>query len=132
LAYARQTDVKLEKLSDNAVLERAVGVVTPFSRQAALIQKQLKNYKIPKLTVGTVHSLQGDERLIVLFSSVYGEGDQSIGKFYDRSHNMLNVAVSRAKDCFLAFSHPDIFGEDGKDRPSGRLRKRLQIVQGHL
>jgi energy-coupling factor transporter ATP-binding protein EcfA2 len=131
-AYARQIDAKLEKLSDNAVLERAVGVVTPFSRQAALIHKQLKNYGIPNLTVGTVHSLQGDERLIVLFSSVYGEGDQSIGKFYDRSHNMLNVAVSRAKDCFLAFSHPDIFGEDGKERPSGRLRKCLQVVQGHL
>jgi energy-coupling factor transporter ATP-binding protein EcfA2 len=132
VAYARQIDAKLEELSDDAVLEKTVGVVTPFSRQAALIQKKLKNYGIPKLTVGTVHSLQGDERLIVLFSSVYGDGDQSIGKFYDRSHNMLNVAVSRAKDCFLAFGHPDIFGKDGKERPSGRLRKRLQLVQGHL
>jgi hypothetical protein len=132
VAYARQIDAKLGELSDDAVLEKAVGVVTPFSRQAALIQKQLKNYGIPKLTVGTVHSLQGDERLLVLFSSVYGEGDQSKGKFYDRSHNMLNVAVSRAKDCFLAFGHPDIFGKDGKERPSGRLRKRLQLVQCHL
>jgi superfamily I DNA and/or RNA helicase len=111
------------------ILQKAVGIVTPFSRQAALIRKQLKRHDLPPLTVGTVHSLQGDERHLVLFSCVYGDGDQNTGKFYDRSHNMLNVAVSRAKDFFLVFGHPEVFGKDGGERPSGKLRKRLSEVK---
>jgi superfamily I DNA and/or RNA helicase len=126
VSYARQMDAKLEDVPEDEVLRKAVGIVTPFSRQSALIDRNLKDNGIPGVTVGTVHRLQGDERCIVIFSSVYGEGDQGISKFYDRSHNMLNVAVSRAKDCFLLFGHPDIFGSDGGKRPSNMLRKRLQ------
>lgn len=125
VSYARQMDARLESISDDAVLQKAVGIVTPFSRQAALIEKRLTRCGVPRLTVGTVHRLQGDERYIVIFSCVYGAGDRGIRKFYDRSHNMLNVAVSRAKDCFLVFGHPDIFGVDGDKRPSSMLRERL-------
>lgn len=126
--YVIQKDDNLFQPQDHALLQKAVGIVTPFSHQAALIRQQLKHYGLPPLTVGTVHSLQGDERHMVILSCVYGQGDQNTGKFYDRSHNMLNVAVSRAKDFFLVFGHPEVFGKDGNERPSGKLRKRLVEV----
>lgn len=41
---------------------------------------------------------------------------------------MLNVAVSRAKDFFLVFGHPEIFGKGGMELPSGRLRRCLAKI----
>jgi superfamily I DNA and/or RNA helicase len=127
LHYARQTDSKLVEKSDEEVLKTSVGIITPFSKQAMLIRTELRRQGIDGLTVGTVHSLQGDERLLVLFSSVYGMNDKGTGKFYDRGPNMLNVAVSRAKDSFIIFGHSDVFGTENRGTPSGLLRQRLSM-----
>ncbi|MCE8033130.1 MULTISPECIES: AAA domain-containing protein [Halomonadaceae] len=125
LDYARRQDDKLLMCKDAEVLQKTVGIITPFSKQATLIRHELKHFGLEGLTVGTVHSLQGDERRLVLFSSVYGLNDCAVGKFYDRGHNMLNVAVSRAKDAFVVFGHPEVFGKDSAGSPSGLLRRRL-------
>lgn len=125
LDYARNTNPKWVDKNDEEVLKLAVGIITPFSQQATLIKTELKKEGILNLTVGTVHSLQGDERLIVLFSSVYGKKDQNASKFYDSGPNMLNVAVSRAKDAFIVFGHPDVFGATNAGAPSGILRTNL-------
>jgi len=127
LHYARQTDPKLVDKSDEEVLKTSVGIITPFIKQATLIRTELRRQGIDGLTVGTVHSLQGDERLLVLFSSVYGMNDKGIGKFYDRGPNMLNVAVSRAKDSFIVFGHSEVFGTENRGAPSGLLRQRLAM-----
>ncbi|MCE0495940.1 AAA domain-containing protein [Vibrio salinus] len=129
LNYAREHNEKYRQLSDAEVLSKTVGIVTPFSQQAKLIRAELGKAGIKGLTVGTVHSLQGDERLIVLFSSVYGENDKDSGKFYDMGPNMLNVAVSRAKDAFIVFGDPDVFGVTVPGSPSGILRQRLELLK---
>ncbi len=128
LRYAREQDEKLSEMSDADVLKCAVGIITPFNKQAKQIDKLLLKQGIKGLTVGTVHKLQGDERLIVLFSSVYGANNKSIGKFYDRGRNMLNVAVSRAKDSFIVFGNPDVFGIGASGSPSGILRGELKTL----
>lgn len=126
LAYARQQDKKYHDMDDAKVLCHTVGIITPFRIQANLIRTELRKMGIEGLTVGTVHSLQGDERLVVLFSSVYGENNKDIGKFYDAGPNMLNVAVSRAKDAFIVFGDPNVFGANAGS-PSGLLRQRLRL-----
>lgn len=128
LDYAKANNPKWVNKTDEEIFSLSVGVITPFKKQASLIHNELRKQSIQKITVGTVHSLQGDERLIVLFSSVYGENDKDSGKFYDFSHNMLNVAVSRAKDSFIVFGHPDIFGMANKGTPSGMLRLSLSTI----
>ena len=128
LAYTRQHNPKWTDKDDEEVLKLAVGIITPFSKQAHLIRQALSQVGIHGLTVGTVHSLQGDERTLVLFSSVYGENDISAGKFYDMNHNMLNVAVSRAKDSFIVFGHPNVFGATTPGSPSGLLRKQIDAL----
>lgn len=129
LSYARLQDKKYYEVDDAAVLSKTVGIITPFSKQAALIRSELKNVNIEGITVGTVHSLQGDERLVVLFSSVYGENNKDSGKFYDAGSNMLNVAVSRAKDAFIVFGDPNVFGANTASSPSGLLRQRLVLAK---
>ncbi len=106
-------------------LENCIAVVTPFRKQTQLVRAALKKHKIEEaVTVGTVHALQGAERKIILFSSVYSKHCEAKGFFFDYDPSMLNVAVSRAKDSFLVFGDMEIFSTKGK-HPSNTLAQIL-------
>lgn len=101
-------------------LEDIVGVVTPFGRQVQEIKRASAGRGIDaRMTVGTVHSLQGAERPIILFSPVYSK--HADGHFIDMSSSMLNVTVSRAKDSFLVFGDMDVFSSAAKGTPRSVL-----------
>jgi len=111
----RQYDKKLEDI---------VGVVTPFGRQAQEIKGACAARGIgAKMTIGTVHSLQGAELPIVIFSPVYSK--HADGQFIDMSPSMLNVTVSRAKDSFLVFGDMDVFSSAAKGSPRSVLAECL-------
>jgi len=118
-------------------LWKVVGVVTPFKPQASAIERVLRKEmpdlmrKDSKLTVGTVHALQGAERAIVIFSPTYGESYTG-GAFFDQKPNMLNVAVSRAKDSFLVFGNLALFDATKRSRPSGLLATYLLHEENSL
>ncbi len=108
-------------------IENAVGIITPFAGQKNSLKLALKNagFNTSIFKIGTVHALQGAERSIVLFSMVYGKGDSGT-MFFDRDNkpNMLNVAVSRAKDSFIVFANAAILDKKAKT-PSGILANYL-------
>ncbi|WP_170105075.1 AAA domain-containing protein [Desmospora activa] len=106
-------------ISGKKKVEESVGIVTPFRYQTVLIQRFLRELGFKDITVGTVHALQGAEKDIILFSPVVGAKNRI--PFYDRNPNMLNVAVSRAKDSFLVFGNMEEFGLV-KGAPSHLLR----------
>ncbi|WP_312282616.1 AAA domain-containing protein [Pseudescherichia sp.] len=110
-------------------IQQVVGIVTPFSAQVSTIKRALGDHGLfagseeNTLTVGTVHSLQGAERAIVIFSPVYSKHED--GGFIDSDSSMLNVAVSRAKDSFLVFGDMDLFEVQPASSPRGLLKKYL-------
>ena len=112
-------------------LKDIVAVVTPFSAQAGLIRQELRKRGIDKVTVGTVHALQGAERDVVLFSSVYTHDDRVSEFFFDRDKTMLNVTVSRARDSFIVFGDMAIFDPGVPERPSGLLARYLFSDEGN-
>ncbi|MCL1114431.1 AAA domain-containing protein [Shewanella basaltis] len=126
--WLAQNKTKLES-TYNKPLEDIVGIVTPFSAQVNELQKACKLHGIEtgkqqgQLTVGTVHALQGAERLIVIFSPVYTR--HSNGEFIDSSTSMLNVAISRAKDSFLVFGDLDVLSAASSRSPRAILAKYL-------
>ncbi len=61
-----------------------------------------------RMVIGTVHALQGAEKEIVLFSAVSSPTDGR-APFVDAGTDMLNVAVSRARDTFAFFGHHQVF-----------------------
>lgn len=107
-------------------VEKAVAVIAPYGAQVRKLKEALSasGFKVrqfetddivdqdlvdqdnkEEMVVGTVHSLQGAEKEIVLFSTV----NDPTGKiFIDRKASMLNVAVSRAKHAFIVFGHPGV------------------------
>ncbi|WP_426716921.1 AAA domain-containing protein [Corynebacterium auriscanis] len=82
-----------------------LAVVTPFAAQAREVKRALRMRSegmAGKITVGTAHTLQGAERQVVLFSPVYGDNSDK-ASFVDGTLELMNVAVSRAKDLFIVF-----------------------------
>lgn len=100
-------------------IEDVVAVVTPFRPQARMVKAALERAgkQFAKVTVGTVHSLQGAEKPIVVFSPTYS-ADTAKGLFFDRKPNMLNVAVSRAKDSFVVIGDMRLFRRSGRSPSS--------------
>lgn len=111
-------------------VEEAVGIITPFTGQKYELSKRIKSagLKTNLMKIGTVHSLQGAEREIVLFSSVYTNDETLSTMFFDRDNkpNMLNVAVSRAKDSFIVFGDNEILNPKAST-PSGILSRFLDV-----
>jgi len=93
-----------------------LGVLTPFAPQAELLRSRLRTAFPPetheelweerKLVVGAVHSLQGDQRDVVLFSTVLTRGaDERSTRWLQENPQVVNVAVSRARRLLVLVGH---------------------------
>jgi superfamily I DNA and/or RNA helicase len=118
------TDKDLAKMKEGTeeyaeALKKAIGnavsVITPFKQQTydvkIALQNKAQESKINELAVipcGTVHTFQGAESRIAIFSTVYGKNEP--WKFIKDNENLINVAVSRAKDYFFTFGERSIAG----------------------
>ncbi|CAM1362748.1 DEAD/DEAH box helicase [Tenacibaculum xiamenense] len=131
ILWLQQNKDAIQKAYNVDSIESVLGIITPFASQKTELSKALTDagYKINDIKLGTVHALQGAERSIILFSSVYSNEDEGT-MFFDRDNkpNMLNVAVSRAKDSFILFGDTRILNEANKT-PSGLLKKHLNIQE---
>lgn len=115
---------------DEKPLDEVIAVVTPFRQQAVTIKKALIAALGPNaetITVGTIHSLQGAQRPIILFSPTYS-AHQANSIFFDDAPNMLNVAVSRAQDHFFVVGDLDVLR--GSAGPANALFRHINAV-GH-
>ncbi len=77
-----------------------IGIVTPFRGQADRLRKLVERLRIPegRVLVGTIHTYQGDERDVMIFSAVATEHlPEKSFRFMSESPNLLNVAVTRAR-----------------------------------
>ena len=68
------------------------------------------------LAIGTVHRFQGGERSIVIFTTVVTRPESL--PFLNERVNLLNVAVSRAKEHLLVIGHEPTLA-------AGRLTRAL-------
>lgn len=103
-------------------IENAVAVITPFRAQKATIEQAFGDAGLESVKVGTVHAFQGAERPIIIYSSVCGPNDNT--RFVD-DENLMNVAVSRAKDSFLLFGNIHAFDHASQSATGLLLRLLL-------
>jgi very-short-patch-repair endonuclease len=102
---AKKVIEELERLFLQQGYKGSVGVVTPFRAQANLINKLVSDHPHSTLFGGvsdflcdTVHRFQGDERDIMIFSLVYGQGiSPGATGFLSKTGNLFNVAITRAR-----------------------------------
>lgn len=103
-----------------------LAIITPFRAQANVVREELK--KVSKnyyqfIDVGTVHTFQGGERKIIIFSTTYSKSDSCY--FINNNKNLMNVAVSRAKDAFWVFGSYDCLRNAPDSSASKLLAKHV-------
>jgi len=117
------------KLYPGKSLEQIFGIITPFNAQADLIKSFVVKHGIilEQNNIGTIHTFQGGEFPVIIFSSVYSYNvnQKSRKLFFDTEYTMLNVAVSRARDHFFLFGDMEIFDASKINIPSGFLANCL-------
>jgi len=97
---------------------RSIGIITPYAKQAELINKELaeikKEYPDADLQAGTIHKFQGKEKEIIIFDITFSPHsvDSELPTAYNGGKNsetsrLLNVATTRAEDFFVLIGDVD-------------------------
>ncbi|CAI5968583.1 unnamed protein product [Closterium sp. NIES-65] len=94
-----------------------IGVVTPYRKQMQKLQHLLRGKGMDAVKVGSVEEFQGQERRVVIVSTV--RSSQQYVEF-DYKHNLgflanpkrFNVAVTRAKQLLIIVGNPNLLAQD--------------------
>jgi superfamily I DNA and/or RNA helicase len=79
--------------------DASIGIVTPFRDQYKIIFERLPSSIKERVKVDTVHKYQGDEKDIIIFSTVVASNcSPSKARFINRNDYLINVAITRAKN----------------------------------
>ena len=94
-----------------------IGIITPYSKQVQKIKVALGSRRIANVTVGSCEQFQGQERKVVIISTVRStKGYQGIDEkfklgFVDNPKR-FNVAVTRAQALLIIVGNPRILVKD--------------------
>jgi hypothetical protein len=108
------------------------GVVTPFRLQMERIEEAVRGRPWweqvkGRLTVGTAHRFQGDERDVMIFSPVVAAGMRPrLARWAAETDPLLNVAVTRARGAL------HVVGDRGACRAAGGALGKLAAQAGEL
>jgi len=82
-----------------------IGIITPFRKQKELIEDKIikkPNQFYQNVSVGTVHTFQGHEKDLIIFSTVVSKNAKKGSIMWlNRMWRLLNVAMTRAKNKFI-------------------------------
>ncbi|MFF5260523.1 AAA domain-containing protein [Actinomadura viridis] len=93
--------------------DATVGVVTPFKAQADQVQRRLRAHD-DRVRVGTVHTFQGGERDVMIFSLVAGDGMRSgTIRWVQRQLSLWNVAITRARSHLIVVGDGQLWERQG-------------------
>ncbi len=79
-----------------------IGVISPYRRQADALNNSLRSRwsDFSDNSIGTVHTFQGGQKSVIILSTRQCHSKDSLW-FINRRPNLLNVAVSRARELFI-------------------------------
>nr|CBN80761.1 Putative helicase mov-10-A [Dicentrarchus labrax] len=101
-----------------------IGIIAPYRKQVEKIQKALKSVfarnrwsDLTELKVGSVEEFQGQERKIIMISTVrssinYVKMDEDFNIGFLSNKKRFNVAVTRARSLLIVVGNPVILNKD--------------------
>ncbi|KAI0027031.1 P-loop containing nucleoside triphosphate hydrolase protein [Vararia minispora EC-137] len=110
----------IEKLRSDRTLKistRDIGVIAPYHAQCQKIRKILRSVNAEEVKVGSVEEFQGQERRVIIISTVRSSRDFVE---YDLKHTLgfvanprrFNVAVTRAQSLLIIIGDPAVLSLD--------------------
>jgi len=123
VAEVETIDRYLRKLLDDNVRSRGlkhlrpemIGVISPYKRQVQKIQQMIEKRRFgPGIKVGSVEEFQGQERRVIILSTVrstnkeYLEMDRDFHLGFLNNPKRFNVAITRAQALLILIGNPDM------------------------
>ncbi|XP_033647607.1 putative helicase MOV-10 isoform X2 [Asterias rubens] len=108
----------LDKRGGRKIKESDIGIITPYRRQVQKIKEVLKKRHHGDIKVGSVEEFQGQERLVIIVSTVRSTKPEHIQMDIDfhlgfvKNPKRLNVAVTRAKALLILVGNPYMLNKD--------------------
>jgi helicase MOV-10 len=101
-----------------AIGQDEIGIITPYAHQVQKIRLALKVRDIFHVKVGSVETFQGQERRVIILSTVRAETE--LIESHDIKYNLgfvanekrFNVAVTRAQALLIVIGHPGVLTTD--------------------
>ncbi|XP_022761080.1 probable RNA helicase SDE3 [Durio zibethinus] len=94
-----------------------IGVITPYRQQVLKLNKAFENLEIPDIKVGSVEQFQGQERKVIIISTVrstvkHNEFDRAHCLGFLSNPRRFNVAITRAIALLVIVGNPHIIAKD--------------------
>ncbi|MBE9209749.1 DNA helicase [Nostoc sp. LEGE 06077] len=101
-----------------------IGVISPYRRQVNALTQRLKSRwtNFSDKSIGTVHTFQGGQKSVIIFSTRQCQSTDSLW-FINRRPNLLNVAVSRARELFI------LVGNLGRISEGGHTKELVEYIK---
>ncbi|XP_069686135.1 putative helicase mov-10-B.1 isoform X2 [Periplaneta americana] len=102
-----------DRLKGRKLNQQDIGVITPYRKQVEKLKKKFGEKKWNDITVGTVEEFQGQERLVIIISTVRSrkellQEDYKFGLGFLKNPKRFNVAMTRAKALLIIVGDPDV------------------------
>ena len=105
-----------------------VGIITPFVNQAALINDYLLKAGITNVKAGTIHTLQGSEKSVIIMSAALSvKTGKKTMDWIKNNHELINVGVTRAKEKFIF-----IGDKEAIDLLSGQETNDIKVLSDYV
>lgn len=104
----------IRRLKKNGDLDvEDIGVITPYRQQVLKIKIALENLDTPDIKVGSVEQFQGQEKEVIIISTVrstikHNDFDKSHCLGFLSNPRRFNVAITRAKSLLIIIGNPHI------------------------
>ncbi|WP_353684563.1 AAA domain-containing protein [Thermodesulfovibrio sp. 3907-1M] len=105
---------------------KQVGVIAPYRLQVEKLRNSLRNLR--DLTIGTVHTFQGEERDVIILSCVCAKTEEFQRSRLLKDKKLMNVAVSRARKHLIVVGNKDAIENIADDDfPIKALLKHISV-----
>ncbi|TKY71145.1 RNA helicase SDE3 [Spatholobus suberectus] len=110
-------EVVRKLIAGGNIKEENIGIITPYRQQVLKIKQTLENLDMPEIKVGSVEQFQGQEKEVIIVSTVrstikHNEFDRVHCLGFLSNYRRFNVAITRAISLLVIIGNPHIICKD--------------------
>ena len=112
ILHAYTVNSLVKEYIKNGVQENEVAVITPYRDQAMLIRHILDSNNLRSVIVGTVHTIQGGEKKVIILDTVVcRKSVLEKSPLFKISERLFSTAMSRAKERLVIIASRSLFSK---------------------
>ncbi|XP_020230053.1 probable RNA helicase SDE3 [Cajanus cajan] len=117
IEVSKVIEVVRRLIAGGNINEENIGIITPYRQQVLKIKQTLENLDMPEIKVGSVEQFQGQEKEVIIVSTVrstikHNEFDRVHCLGFLSNYRRFNVAITRAISLLVIIGNPHIICKD--------------------